>query len=101
MMPLTYLEQLCSQIDRCYNVSLQYGAHAGEKPCWMLTAGIPSHHVNVVRHMATLKNILVEAQTLGGEIESLASLKMAVKHGEEKIGLDIYQATQGDGYSTS
>ena len=101
MMPLTYLANLCSQISRSYSVSLQYGAHAGEKPCWALTVVIPAHNIRMVRPMAHLKNILVEAQTLGGELQCLASLNMAVKRGEETISLDIYQATQGNDYSAS
>ena len=72
--PLTYLANLCSQIDRFYSVSLQYGAHPGEVPCWAITVSIPACNVHVVRPMATLKNIHVEAQTLGGELQMLASL---------------------------
>ena len=104
VMPLTYLAQLCSQIDRVYSVSLQYGAHPGEAPCWAITVTIPARNIHVVRRfmpMATLKNIAFEAQTLGGELQMLASLTMAVNRGEETIRLDTYQAVQSDDHSAS
>ena len=101
MMPLTYLANLCSQIDHTYSVSLQYGAHAGEKPCWALVATIPAHNIRMARSMANLKNILVEAHALGCELQCLISLNMAVKRGEETLSLDSYQATQGDNHSPS
>lgn len=100
-MPLTYLANLCSQIDRSYSVSLQYGVHLGEKPCWELVVAIPAHRIFKVRPMADLKNILVEAQTLGCELKCLASLNTAVTRGEETISLDSYQAAQGNDNSPS
>ena len=41
MKPLSYLADLCAQIDKTYSVSLQYGAHAGDAPQWLMCLRLP------------------------------------------------------------
>lgn len=101
MKPLARLAHLCSQIDHAYSVSLQYGAYVGEKPAWVLNVDIAARSIHMVRHITDTQNIPFEAQILGGELERLAALFMAVERGEDKISLDKYRAAQCDNYSAS
>ena len=97
MMPLTYLAALCAQIDRQYSVSLSYGAHVGDYPCWILAVTIPSKDIRLERHMKNLMSILKDAYELGRELEHLGALYMAVKRGEITVSIDTYEEKHADG----
>jgi len=72
MTPLTYLTNLCGQIDRTYSVSLEYGAHAGDAPCWRMCVSLPLKGIYLSRQLVrgddTQANISV-AQSLGEELQ--------------------------------
>ena len=49
MYPLIYLADLCTQIDRTYSVSLQYGAHTGDVPHWSMCVNLPRKAISLSR----------------------------------------------------
>ena len=49
MTTLTYLANVCSQIDKTWSVSLQYGAHAGETPVWRMCVSLSHKAISLSR----------------------------------------------------
>ena len=71
MTALTYLADVCGQIDRTYSVSLEYGAHAGDVPHWRLCVSLPRKAISLSRQLVRGDDVqanMSAAQSLGEEL---------------------------------
>lgn len=67
MTALTYLANLCCQIDTVYSVSLCYGADSGDVPRWYMRVVVPVKGI-------VLSRSLVRGDDIGANLEAARSL---------------------------
>ena len=94
MAPLTYLADLCAQIDRTYSVSLEYGAHVGNEPCWQMHVRLPFKAISLSRQLVRGDDIQANTSAAQSMAQDLQRFLSSVKDipGEEMYNLDTYNS---------
>lgn len=96
MTALTYLANLCCKIDKNYKVSLEYGAHAGDVPCWQMRVAIPLRYLFFTRDLVRGDDAganLEAARSLGKDIKRAAPWAFREESDAEILSLDTHKLT--------